>query len=51
MQTTDWKQKAIQGFRDKKRLNKRIKEVALSREGWKEKAIQYKAQLDKIIGN
>jgi len=48
MQTTDWKQKTIQGSHNKKRKNKRIKEIALSRDGWKAKAMQYKAQLDKI---
>jgi hypothetical protein len=48
MQTTDWKQKAIQRSRENKRLNKRIKELTLSRDEWKAKAIQHKASVDKL---
>jgi hypothetical protein len=48
MQITDWKQKAIQRSRENKRLNKRIKELTLSRDEWKGKAIQHKANVDKL---
>ncbi|MDR3227787.1 MAG: hypothetical protein LBT56_08990 [Prevotellaceae bacterium] len=48
MQTTDWKQKAIQRSQENKRLNKRIKELTLSRDEWKGKAIQHKTSADKL---
>jgi hypothetical protein len=51
MQTTDWKQKAIQRSRENKRLNKRIRELTISRDEWKEKAIQHKVNADKLVNN
>lgn len=32
---------------DKKKLNKRIKELIISRDEWREKSIQHKARADK----
>jgi hypothetical protein len=51
MQTTDWKQKAMQRSRDNKRLNKRIKELTMSRDEWKMKTIQHKAHADKLAND
>ena len=45
---TDWKKKATEYAHDKKRQNKRIREITVSRDGWKEKAIQQKARADKF---
>jgi hypothetical protein len=51
MQTTDWKQKAIQRSRENKRLNKRIKELTISRDEWKGKAMQHKSKVDKMVND
>jgi hypothetical protein len=48
MTKTDWKSKAIDGTRNNKRLKKKIKELTLSRDGWKEKSIHHKARADKL---
>ena len=48
MAKTDWKSKAIEYARDKKRLNKTIREVTKSREEWKTKSIRHKARADKL---
>jgi len=48
MVKTDWKKKATDYALDKKRLNKRNREITASRDGWKEKAIQQKARADKF---
>jgi len=45
---TDWKKKATEYALDKKRQNKRIREITASRDGWKEKAVQNKARADKL---
>jgi len=51
MQETDWKQKALQRSRDNKRLNKRIKELTISRDEWKVKAMQQKMNADKMAND
>jgi len=48
MVQTDWKSKATEYARDKKRLKKRIKELTISRDEWKEKSINHKARADKL---
>jgi len=47
MLKTDWKSKATEYARDRKRLNKRIKELTTSRDEWKAKSIAHKARADK----
>jgi len=48
---TDWKSKAIENAVDKKRLNKRIKELTKSRDDWKAKSICHKARADKLASD
>jgi len=48
MSKTDWKSKCMENARDKKRLNKKIKEVTISRDQWKSKSIGHKARADKL---
>jgi hypothetical protein len=48
MLKTDWKSKATEYALDKKRLKKRIKELTLSRDEWKEKSISHKTRADKL---
>ena len=48
MVKTDWKKKATDYALDKKRLNKRIREITESRDGWKGKALQHKVRADKL---
>ena len=48
MVKTDWKSKATEYAVDKKRLKKRIKELTISRDEWKEKSISHKAHADKL---
>ena len=48
MTKTDWKSKATEYALDKKRLKKRIKELIISRDEWKEKSISHKARADKL---
>jgi hypothetical protein len=48
MSKTDWKSKATSNARDKKQLNKRIRELICSRDEWKEKSINHKARADKF---
>jgi hypothetical protein len=48
MEKTDWKSKAMEYARDKKRLKKRIKELTISRDDWKEKSINHKVRADKL---
>jgi hypothetical protein len=48
MSKTDWKSKAIENARDKKRLNKRIRELIISRDEWKAKSIAHKSRADKL---
>ena len=45
---TDWKSKAIEYARDKKRLNKTIREVTKIRDEWEAKSIRHKARADKL---
>ena len=45
---TDWKSKATEYALDKKRLKKRIKELMVSRDEWKEKSISHKTHADKL---
>jgi len=51
MSKTDWKNKATESSRDKKRLNKRIKELTKSRDEWKAKSIQHKSRADKLASD
>jgi hypothetical protein len=48
MEKTDWKSKAMEYAHDKKRLKKRIKELTISRDEWKEKSINHKTRADKL---
>jgi len=48
MVKTDWKRKATEYALDKKKLKKRIKEVTVSRDEWKEKSISHKARADAL---
>ena len=48
MVKTDWKSKATEYALDKKLLKKRIKELTVSRDEWKEKANRHKARADKL---
>jgi hypothetical protein len=47
MSKTDWKSKAKENSLDKKRLNKKIKELTKSRDDWKTKSIANKSRADK----
>jgi uncharacterized coiled-coil DUF342 family protein len=51
MSKTDWKSKAVEGARTKKRLNKKIREVTKSRDDWKAKSIAHKARADKLASD
>jgi hypothetical protein len=48
MSKIDWKKKTTEYSQDKKRLNKRIKELTKSRDEWKAKSIHHKARADKM---
>jgi chromosome segregation ATPase len=48
MTKTDWKSKATASSIEKKKVNKRVKEITKSRDQWKEKAIRHKARADKL---
>jgi chromosome segregation ATPase len=48
MTKIDWKTKATENARDKKRLNKKIRELTNSRDQWKAKSIAHKARADKF---
>ena len=48
MAKTDWKSKATENARDKKRLKKKIKELTKSRDDWKAKSIHHKSRADKL---
>ena len=47
----DWKRKAIEGAIEKKRLNKRIKELTNSRDGWRDKSIHHKKRADRLAAD
>ena len=51
MSKTDWKSKATENARDKKRLNKRIRELTTSRDEWKAKSIAHKSRADKLASD
>jgi uncharacterized coiled-coil DUF342 family protein len=51
MSKTDWKSKATENARDKKRLNKKIRELIKSRDDWKTKSIHHKARADKLASD
>jgi len=51
MAKTDWKSKATENARDKKRLNKKIRELTQSRDGWKAKSIAHKVRADKLASD
>jgi outer membrane biogenesis lipoprotein LolB len=46
--STDWKAKSIQRGRQFKALNKRIRELTLSRDNWKNKYLQYKQDSEEL---
>lgn len=51
METTDWKEKALQRTVENKQLKKRIKELKNSRDSWKEKSVEHKLRADKMEFN
>jgi hypothetical protein len=44
----DWETRAKERRTENKRLNKRIKELIISRDGWKDKAMERKGSLDEL---
>jgi oligoribonuclease NrnB/cAMP/cGMP phosphodiesterase (DHH superfamily) len=44
LEATDWKQKSIKRGKEAKALNKRIRELVVSRDSWKNKYIESKKQ-------
>lgn len=44
LEVTDWKQKSIKRGKEAKALNKRIRELIVSRDSWKDKHTQTKKQ-------
>jgi hypothetical protein len=48
MLKTDWKSKCMENAREKKRLNKKIKEITISRDQWKTKSLHHKSRADKL---
>ena len=48
MTKTDWRSKATENSRDKKRLNKKIRELTKSRDEWKSKSMHHKSRADKL---
>lgn len=44
LEVTDWKQKSIRRGKEAKALNKRIRELTVSRDLWKSKYTESKAQ-------
>jgi hypothetical protein len=51
MSKTDWKTKSKENAVDKKRLNKKIKELTKSRNDWKLKSMRHKARADKLASD
>ena len=49
MLESDWKARAIDRRLENKRLKKKCKELTISRDGWKEKAIKRKADIN-VLG-
>jgi hypothetical protein len=49
MLESDWKARAIDRRLENKRLKKKCKELTISRDGWKEKAINRKADIN-VLG-
>ena len=49
MLESDWKVRAIDRRLENKRLKKKCKELTISRDGWKEKAINRKADIN-VLG-
>ena len=45
----DWKTRAINRRHENKKLKKKCKELTISRDGWKEKAIKRKADINVLI--
>lgn len=48
MANIDWETRAKERRAENKRLHKKIKELTVSRNGWKEKAMQHKLNLDEM---
>lgn len=48
MEKTDWRDKALKRTIENKRLKKRIKELKISRDTWKQKSIEQKSRCDKM---
>lgn len=46
----NWKQKALERRLENKELHKRIKELKISRENWKNKYLKYKEKSDFLEG-
>ncbi len=51
MEQKEWKDKAIQRSKEMKQLKKKIKELTLSRDAWKEKSISHKNRADKLASD
>lgn len=45
----DWETRAKDRRAENKRLKKKIKELTVSRDGWKDKAVQRKEAVDEMI--
>jgi len=48
MESTEWKNKALQRSREIKQLKKTIKEIKIGKEKWKQKSIAHKSRADKL---
>ena len=49
MLNSDWKERAIERRHENKALKKRIKELTLSRNNWRKKAISNKEEIDNLL--
>ena len=51
MEISDWKVKALQRSKETKQLKKKIKELAFSRDEWKNKSMSHKSKADKLAAD
>ncbi len=51
MEVSDLKSKLTRRAKDNKQLKKKVKELTISRDGWKVKSISHKARADKLAAN
>ncbi len=51
MEKEDYKQKLSERSKEVKQLKKKIKELTISRDKWKEKSINHKSRADKLEGD